>query len=418
MKRKILLLLTVLLMFGTLNNVAFAEDSSPEDEESTDAESTEELPEENSVANKVDKLSIENAVKLATESDRKILELEDGINKAKDARRQGKNAREQAETLMALPLREVSAMGVDITDNYVDKLLAKNDYYTKYADAQISQLEKGKDQLAKGIEIETKALYYNVLVAEKTVEINQANLNKANEQLRVENLKFDSGTATKAEVLNAQLAVQKSKTDLDSAKDDLNISRLDLFNRLNLPLDSETVLTDKELTYIPTVKIDLNEAIEKAKADRPEILTAQNNLELQKIETHVYQAYYTANLWQHKSAAQKLESAELDVPQAYKDVELDVRKAYMNLVKAERALVNMDKTVELSKEASRVNQLLYENGMVTSLDVLNADTDLANAEIGRYQLLAAYNISKLAFDGSNIIGTATVAPADDIAEAE
>lgn len=392
MKRKISILLAMALTLSTLTSVAAAEDSIPAAADTGTA-----VNETVKTDNTVLELSMEDAVRLATESDRQMLEIDEGINEAKDARRQGKDAKEQIEESMSndIPLP---------SDNYVDTLLTKNGYYTKYADNQIAKLEKSKEQLGKGIETETKSLYYNVLVTEKSVEINQAKLNKAEEQLRVVNLKFNNGSATKAEVLAAQLAVQQAKTDLDSAGDDLNIAKLNLLNRLDLPFDTETVLTDTELTYIPTAEIDLNAAIEKAKADRPEILTAQNNLELQEIETHVYQAYYTSNLWQNKLAAKKLEDAKLDVPQAYKDVELDVRKAYLNLVKAERALVNMDKTVELSTEAARINKLLYENGMATSLDVLNADTDLAQAEIGRYQLLAAYNISKLMFDNSNLMG--------------
>ena len=239
----------------------------------------------------------------------------------------------------------------------------------------------------------------------KAIEINQAKLNKATEQLRVVNLKFDNGSATKAEVLNGEMAVQQAKTDLDTAIDELNTAKLNLLNRLDLPLDKEIVLTEKELSYVPTEKLDLNEAIEKAKEERPEILTAENNLKLQEIKTHADTAYYTANMWQHTVAVKQLEDAELDVPQAYKDVELDVRKAYLNLVEAERALINMNKTLELARESSRINKLLYENGMATSLDVLDADTNLAQAEIGQYQLLAAYNMNKMVFDNSNLIGT-------------
>ena len=189
------------------------------------------------------------------------------------------------------------------------------------------------------------------------------------------------------------------------AFDDLNIAKLDLLNKIDLPFTQEIVLTDIELSYIPTTELDLDKSIETAKVERLEIITAENNLELQKIETHAYKAYYTSNLWQNKVYTKKLEDAEINVPQAYKDVELDVRKSYLNLVKAERSLVNMDKTVELAKEAARINKLLYDNGMATSLDVLEADTNLAQAEIGRYQLLAVYNINKFMFDNSNILGS-------------
>lgn len=401
MKRKISFLMAMILMLSTLTNVALAEDVKAL---STTIEAPIEATAE--TENKVLELSMDEAVRLATESDRGMWRIDDGIKQMQDARKAGKDAKEQAEMLMDLPLEAISAMKIDITNNYVDTLLAKNGYYITLADTQMKQLEKRRELLVKGIEIETKSLYYNVLLAEKAIEINNAKLVKSNEQLRVVNLKFNSGSATKAEVLSAEMAVQQTKTDLDSALDDLNMAYLNLLNKLDLPFNQEISLTDNNLVYVPTADINLDEAIEKAKAERPEILEAENALELQKIKTHAYTAYYTSNLRQNKAAKEELKDAELNVPQAYKNVELDVRKSYLNLVKAERALVNMDKTVELAKEAARINKLLYNNGMATSLDVLDADTNLAQAEIGRYQLLAAYNISKLMFDNSNLMGSA------------
>lgn len=384
MKRKISLLLAMALVVSTLTNVAVAEDAIPVSTE------TEEVFE----------LSIDDAVKLAIEKDRSMWKIDDQIRELQELRRKGSDAKELYELLTEAPLSEGSS-GYD----YLNLILSKNNFYSKTADLRTKELNKGREKLLIGIEIETKGYYYEVLIAEKSIKINESKLNKANEQLRVVNLKFNNGSATKAEVLNAEMAVQQAITDLDSAMDDLNIAKLNLLNKLDLPFEQEIVLTDTELTYVPTAKIDLKAAIEKAKLERPEILNAENNLELQKIETHANKAYYTSNLRQHKSAVEKLKDAELNVPQAYKDVELDVRKSYLNLVKAERALINMDKTVELAKEAARINKLLYDNGMATSLEVLNADTGLAEAEIGRYQLLVAYNLNKLMFDNSNLIGS-------------
>lgn len=404
MKRKLSFLLAMVLMLSTLTNVALAEDAKALNTTVETTKATIEATVE--TENKVLELSMDEAVKLATENDRGMWKIDDGIKQAQDARKSGKSEKEIAEDMMAAKLGDpLSLEEAYYMNNYVSALLAKNGYYITLADTQMKQLEKSRELLVKGIEIEAKSLYYSVLLAEKAIEINNAKLVKSNEQLRVVNLKFNSGSATKAEVLNAEMAVQQTKTELDSAMDDLNMSKLDLLNKLDLSFDQEISLTDKELVYVPTADIDLNARIEKAKRERPEILEAENALELQKIETHAYTAYYTSNLRQHKSAKEKLKDAELNVPQAYKNVELDVRKSYLNLVKAERALVNMDKTVELAKEAARINKLLYNNGMATSLDVLDADTNLAQAEIGRYQLLAAYNISKLMFDNSNFIGS-------------
>jgi outer membrane efflux protein len=420
MKRKIAMLMTMVILLSTLQmNFAFADDETNTNIDSEAVSATETLNDSVDTENtdkeevaaedsKAMELSIDDAVKLAKESSREMWKIDDGLKEIKDSRRDASKAKDTAEMIMGMSLEQLSgiksATGVNPINDYVSTLMAKNGYYVTFADTKTKEIEKNRELLNLGIEIETKSLYYQVLVAEKTIEVNQGNLSKAEEQLRVINLKFNNGSATKAEVLNGQMAVQSAQTDLDSSKDDLEVAKLNLLNKIDLPFDTEIVLTDKELNYVPTVDINLEDALEKAKTDRPEILTAQNNLELQEIETHVYTAYYTSNLRENKAAVEKLKDAELNVPQVYKDVELDVRKSYLALVKAERALLNMDKTVELAKEASRINKLLYENGMAASTDVIVADTNLAQAEIGRYQLLVSYNISKMMFDNSNLIG--------------
>lgn len=413
MKRKISLLLVMMLILSTLTN-AYATEEAAKSEgiiESAAGEEALGASEEAVTENGPLMLSLDDAVRIATENSREMWKIDDGIAQVKDARKDAKDAKKAAEDIMSMSLEQIAEMEevyeikIDVTSNYVEKLLAKNNYYITYADTQQAQLEKNREMLLVGIEIETKSLYYNVLVAEQAIVINKLNLNKAEEQLRVVNLKFNNGSATKAEVLNAEMAVQKAKTELDSAVDDYSIAGLNLLNKLELPFDTEFILTDTNLTYVPSEEINLDEAIENAKAKRPEILVAENNLKLQEIETHAYTAYYTSNLRQHKSAKEKLKDAEINVGQSYKNVELDVRKSYLNLIKAERTLINMEKTLELAKEAARINKLLYDNGMATTLDVLEANAGLTQAEIGYYQLLAAYNINKLIFDNSNLIGS-------------
>lgn len=398
MKRKISLLICMLLLVCTLQtNVVFANDDTKTVETKT--------VETKVVENKQMKLSIDDAVKLAQENSREMWKIDDKLKELNDSRRDAGKAKEIAESMMNKPLAgDLSLEEAQYRSDYVSALMAKNGYYIKFADLKTKEAEKNREILLKGIEIGTKSLYYQVLVAEKAIEINEGNFNKAKEQLRVINLKFNNGTATKAEVLNGEIAVQKAQSEIDSSKNDLEMSKLNLLNKINLPFNVELTLTDKDLKYVATVNVKLGEALEKAKTQRPEILTALNNLELQKIETHVYTAYYTSNLRQNKAALEKLKDAELNVPQVYKNVELDVRKSYLSLVKAERALVNMDKTVELAKESARINKLLYANGMAASLDVLEADTNLAQAEIGRYQMLVSYNISKMMFDNCHLMG--------------
>ena len=404
MKNKIAVFMSIMLLLSTFQiNFVFAGDNSNvlDSIEDTDVNADKVKSALENV--EIMQLTIDDAIRIAKENSREMWKIDDGLKEIKASRRNARNQKETVETIISKSLTELTIEDEAYMNDYVSALLIKNNYYITTADTQIKEIEKNREILNIGIEIETKSLYYQVLAAEKTLEINEGNLNKAKEQLRVINLKFNNGTATKADVLNGEMAVQKAQTELDSSKDDLEMAKLNLLNKLELPFDMNVILSDKNLEYVPTSEIDLNDTIEKAKTDRPEILAAYNKLELQKIETHAYTAYYTSGLRQHKSAVEKLKDAELNVPQVYKNVELDVRKSYLNLVKAERAILNMDKTVEIAKEAARINKLLYDNGMATALDVLEADTSLAQAEISRYQLLVTYNINKMMFDNCSLV---------------
>jgi hypothetical protein len=283
MKRKISLLIVLMLILSTLINVSATEEATESGVTLEATDTTEGVTEETTQENEPLMLSMEDAVRIATENSREMWKIDDGIAQVKEARKDAKDAKNLAEIIMSIPLSQIEATfgpDFDVTSNQVERILAKNDYYIKFADSQQAQLEKNREMLLAGIEIETKSLYYNVLVAEQTIVINKLNLSKAEEQLRVANLKFNNGSATKAEVLNAEMAVQKAKTELDSAVDDYSIAKLNLLNKLELPFDTEFILTDTNLTYVPTEEINLVEAIEKAKAERPEIMKAENNLEI------------------------------------------------------------------------------------------------------------------------------------------
>lgn len=304
---------------------------------------------------------------------------------------------------MDLPLG--TASGLNSPDAYLNAILAKNNYYTKQISLNVEVLRKKVNQLDKSIEISAKTLYYKLLVAETTIDINKSSLKKLEEQLRVIQLKCNQGNATRLDVLNAETAVQKSESDLDYSLDSYELEKLNFLSSLGLLLDTKIVLSDRILKYEPTGDVDLNGAIEAAKRDRVEILTAKNNLILQEIKTHSVKAYYTSNLSVYKNAIYSLVDAQLAVPNAYKAIELDVRTSYLNLNNSENSLLNAEESVKLAEESEKVTKLLYDNGMATSLDLLTAESSLKSAQAGKYNALVNYNISKMKFDNINIISS-------------
>jgi len=400
--RKISLILSTAAIISMLQlNPALAEETFSDKFKESISISTV-LPEAAGITESM-KLSINDSIRYMKETNREYWKLENSIKELEESRKNAGDAKDSAELALDLPLGTESRL--NSPDAYLNAILSKNNYYTKQISLNIEVLRKQIEQMDKSIEIGAKSLYYKVLASESAVEINKSSLKQAEEQLRVIQLKFNQGTATRIDVLDAEKAVQESKADLDSSIDSLKLVKLELLYSLGFPMDTEIVLTDMVLKYEPTSERDLNTAIEAAKTDRIEILKAQNNLVLQQIETHSVKSYYTPNLAIYKRAVNNLEDSKLAVPNSYKEVELDVRKCYQTFVESENSLLNMDKTLDLAEESERVTEIMFNNGLATVLDVLKANTTLKEAQTGRYNALVEYNINKMIFENINIISS-------------
>lgn len=132
MKRKISLLIVLMLILSTLINVSATE-------EAVEGEETAEAAEETLPVNEPLMLSMEDAVRIATENSREMWKIDDGIAQVKEARKDAKDDKNLAEIIMSIPLSQIEATfgpDFDVTSNQVERILAKNDYYIKFADSQ------------------------------------------------------------------------------------------------------------------------------------------------------------------------------------------------------------------------------------------------------------------------------------------
>ena len=116
MKRKISFLLAMILVLSTFSSFALAEDSVPV---SAEAEVIK-------AEDKVMELSIEEAVKLAIESDRGMWKIDKTIGELQDARRMGSSAKDIYEQLTEAPIIPGSS---DL--DYFNLILSKNERITK-----------------------------------------------------------------------------------------------------------------------------------------------------------------------------------------------------------------------------------------------------------------------------------------------
>jgi outer membrane protein TolC len=399
MKKKLILGLVVMMLISSLPVLGM--------ETTSESAVSQEENQETAVEEEVLQLTIEDAVNLAVENswdiqtlDRNLRNIDDAIDAQEDLQDQMEESLKKSIQLIDLELLKYQQYGVR---NYVDALLIKRGHGVEQAKAQEVVLEETKKQTLEALEIGAKSAYYQVLIAEKTLELQEQLLKKAEQHKEIAQVKYENGVATKLVKLQADSAYISAKSDYQNAEDELKIKYLELNNTLGLEFDQEVDLVS-DVGYTPTEDIDLAASIEAAFENRSDIKKLKSELELQEVETAAYKSYYTPALRQYKDAEEKLLEAQHAYEQSFKDVELDVRRNYLELVKAERALNNMTESAAIARESVRVSQLFYEYDLATLTDVIDAETGLAQAEIGRYQLMISYNISKMMFENSYDVG--------------
>lgn len=350
----------------------------------------------NEYAEEVLLLSLEEACDMAVENSYPIRSMERKIENTKDLVDSQEDLQESIEDLLGLPLEY---MPDDITNDFVNKLLIKKGYGVKGAEVQLLILENTLKQTEEALRISVSSTYYNVLAAEKSFELNRELNNNALFHQKNAAVKYEIGVITKLQLLQAELSVNSSRLELESAEDTLGIRKLELNNVLDIDFDQHVEFAT-ELERMDMVSMSLEQAIDKAISSRPEIMNKKAEYELEEVENRAITSYYTPRTRQYKYAEEELEEAYHDYEQSYRDIELEVRHGYMEYENTVRALENMDETIELSREALRVTRLYYENDLATLEDVLDGELSLAKAEIGRCQMAATYNVTRIILDNS------------------
>jgi len=289
----------------------------------------------------------------------------------------------------------------------------------------------------------TRVAYYDVLVAEQQITVNEASVNLLNRELEDQQRRYDAGTVPRFNVLQAEVAVANARPPLIRARNAYRIAKNNLSNLLgyNLPKDVwEDIplnLTDK-LEANP-YSIELPMAIAQALERRTELAVLQRTEGLQRENVINARSGYKPTVqafagytWQSSQfdtdlarefdgwqvggqlswnifdgfatrgrviqAKAQLAHAKADVEDRARQIELEVRTDYSSFIEAREVLESQQKVQEQADEALRLARARADAGTGTRLDVLNAETQLTQARTTQVQALHDYDVARARFE--------------------
>jgi len=282
------------------------------------------------------------------------------------------------------------------------------------------------------LEFEVKRVYYGLLLAYETERIARDALDQA--IAHYENVKqmYKHGTASKFDLLQSGVQVSLLEPNVVKAQNEIDSLKADLNKLLARKIDSP-VRTKEKLDY-SFIGIQENEFLKLAYLNRPEIKLKSLGIDIDRWGIQMaksgyrptidllgnlsYRSNNLGNMLNRKhqnwsagvsinipifegfSTKAKVEAAsalyarsKIDKDNLVDTIAVEVRKACLNLKKAASIIQSQRDNVAEAKEALRIAEVSYQNGVAINLDVLDSQVSLAqiqtNLASGIYDYLMA-----------------------------
>lgn len=296
-----------------------------------------------------------------------------------------------------------------------------------------SQLELELEKL--DLVLRVKEAYFNILGADKSVEVAQTTVESLSQTVTVARSFFEVGMIPINDVLKAEVELANAQQSLVKAMNASETTRSTFNTVLARPV-TEPVEVEDILVFKPEAE-EYDVYVQKALDDRPEIkvldvniLQADQQIRLAKSKYYpevalVYQyikqgdepavsgsPYEDASYWQVQAvlnwtfwewgktyfAGKEKESLKRQLMETKADVEdgirLQVKQATLDLDASAKNLPTTQKGVDSGEENLRVNEERYKAQVSTITDLLDAQTLLARARLDYYRALYDHNLAK------------------------
>jgi outer membrane protein len=298
--------------------------------------------------------------------------------------------------------------------------------------AAVRVAETEEDLAREQVATATALAYLESMRADAAAAAAQTNVVLAQALLKLAQDQRDAGIGTGVDVTRAETRLAQEQVRLTRAQTDSEQGRLQLQRIVGLPLGSTLTLTDPLRFVAPTLPA-IETAVAQAEDTRAEVRVAEAQLieaGYQKRAARAEQLpsleflgdYGVSGITPAKSdlptrraaiqlnvpifnggetrgrvevASSRARQAELRLASIRGQVEEDVRLAFAGLRTAAETVHAADLTVTLAERELEMARDRFRAGVADNIEVVNAQTVLANARLDQVTALAAYNGSRL-----------------------
>ncbi|HEX8162777.1 MAG TPA: TolC family protein [Pyrinomonadaceae bacterium] len=406
-------------------------------------------------ANAPQTLSLADAVRLAVENNLSTLRARERTREAEGLKTESRAAllpNVSAAAYQASVTQNLAALGFQpgtfpgITNTFIGPfnnfdarvrlaqsifdLAAIRNYRAGRAGVRVAEAEErlAREQVAGG----TALTYLEALRAERGVAAARANVELAEALLKLARDQRDAGVATGVDVTRAETRLSQEQLRLAQSQFSSERARLNLQRVVGLPLESPLTLTD-QLRFTDDAVPSAEAAVAQAAENRPEVRIAEEQIRVSELERKSIGAEQLPSLafvgdygvsgitptdtalptrraaiqlnvpvfnggltrGRMAVAASRARQAELELGNVRGQVEEDVRLSLSALRTAAAQVRAADESVRLAERELEMARDRFRAGVADNLEVVSAQTSLADSREAQVQALAVYNAARL-----------------------
>lgn len=292
----------------------------------------------------------------------------------------------EAQLQLAMTLRTLAQKGMDSMQMTIDGLDDAQEAAQDQLDETYAETKAQLDNTANQIVVGAQTAYLGIISTREGIETLDRNLAALDRQIAAVEKQVELGMAAPLTLEN----LQQSRRSVAAQRETLELVQQTAENQLSL-LCGNTAGTTVKPTVAPTVTSkqlsDMNYTTDLAQAmeNSYSIWSAQNAV---RKASNDYEDDVTSTVDAYEAAKLTLENTEESVTNSFRQMYLDVQDKKRLLDEAQAAY-------DMEEKNFAVDQLQYDCGMISQMDYLTAQDDLAAKQdavtTAEHDLFTAYN---------------------------
>jgi TolC family type I secretion outer membrane protein len=300
------------------------------------------------------------------------------------------------------------------------------------ARANVRAFESDLERTRELVVLNVRQNYLNLLQAQRLTAVADAQVARAELNLRSARGFFDVGTKPKSDVTKAEVEVANARVSQIRARNLVDFNQVSLANALGLP--ATTPLTIQDILGYEPVPLDRDSLRVEALGNRPELAQARARIDAARAQLsgararyfpdltatgsygaattdpplhevwsisgnlswNIFEGFFTKARIQETQALVAAAQANYDTLDL--QVRLDVEQAYIATVEAAERIGATGVAVDSARENLRLAQGRYDAGVGTILDLTDAQLALTNAEADQVRALTDHRLALAALD--------------------